>query len=182
MTKLQKNKKIIVLGLMVFIALFALGSSLAKEGYLGYILIRSETLNEVLFFINNITSLSEIYLVNLVKSMSDVNINVIKFLQALELNHVIAPVLLLLIFDFNRVYYRNIQIKVGIIIYTLSILFKYLIVLIITFIVTPSVMNPTILFEAVGFTLLLQQLFIFVSMILLFYGTYKIIRKEGSSC
>lgn len=180
MTK-QRNKKVFfVFCTMVVIALFMLSLNLVKEGYLGYLLIRSTTLNEILFFINNVPSLSDVYLVSVVKSMSDVNITLIKFIQALEFKHVMAPVLLLLVFDMNRVYYKNNFIKFGIIFYVSAILVKYIIVLVVGVFVTPSVMNPTILFEAVGFTLIIQQIGTLVTIVSIFAGTLLLTRNEES--
>lgn len=181
MIKKLSNQKFLLLAFS-FVAIFFLCTHVVNEGYLGYILIRSESLDEILYFVHNIKTLDKVHLVSLVKSMSDTSISFLKFIQALEINHVIVPTLFLIVYDINRVYFQNTQIKVAIIMSAINLILKYLVVIIIALILTPSVMNPVIIFKAVGFMLIVHQVITVVCIITMFSGLLIVSKTKEAVC
>ncbi len=182
MTKQQYKLEKIVLVTLFIIALSFIIKSLVSELYIGYILLSSNGLNEVIIRITELPLLNDLYIVNLVKSFSDVNISIFKFVEAIEFNHVVGPILFLLIYDINRVIFKSRSLKLGIISFYILIFFKYVILLAIALFVSPFLINPRLLFSIIGFILIILEFILVISLALISYGVVRISMRKEAVC
>lgn len=182
MIKQQYKIEKILLVSLFSIALYFIVKSLVSELYIGYILLTSSGLNEIVIRITNIPILNDLYIVSLVKSFSDVNISLFKFIEALEFNHVVGPMLLLLVYDINRVIFKSKSLKIGVITYYVLLVSKYIILLSIALFVSPFLINPKLLFSIIGFLLIILEFILMISLALIFYSVVKISMRKEALC
>lgn len=164
------------------IALMFIIKTLSYELVISYLLLTSETISDLVKNFVYTSNFDSIYIVSLVKSFSDVSINLSKFIQPLHFFHVIAPCFLILVYNLNRVFYFSKSLKRGIILYFVSIILKYLTLFSIALFVSPIVSNPGLLLSLIGYLLIINEAFTFISVLAMLYGMVDIIKKKEHLC
>lgn len=145
------NKQYRLISCLLFSSFFAMLILVTSNYVFSTILLRTNTLSEMLYYINNIGLLKNVFIVRLVLNMSDMNVSLIKIMYSISFVSVVSIGLLLLVFDLCK-YNRSLLLLRKYIRITFSlILIKYFILILLVVFNYSTYMNPVPLFNVVAF-------------------------------
>ncbi len=170
------NRKIILL-----IAVFSFGSTFVlrnaiNELFLAKLLNDVDSIGLLVYVVNEFSVLKDIYLVRLVMSFTDLNLNLLNVFDVMSFGTIIGPISYLLVYELNKYYFKNKIIKVGVISFFSTIVLKYIAILLATVMLSKSISFIMALLLVVSIILILSNIAIIVSVILIFVGLIKIVR------
>lgn len=162
--------------LIVVAIIMNINSSFA-EIMLARFLLKAKSL-DTLYYLTTNDIINNIFIVRLVTAFSDGSIYLLKVYQVLELKDVIAPLILILLFDINKNYFQSPHLKLAIKLFFMFFILKYLSLIIVASLTLIRKLSYILAVNIFGFVLLVIGILFLIDACYLFYGFAKVLKDR----